>query len=88
MLVKLMCIKSHTSQRGAAELLNLVTLIGRYFQIRDDYMNLTSDEVCVLFSLASHLYCPLQLLTATVTRPIMKTPRLSEAKVCAMLTIE
>lgn len=27
------------------DLTRLVVLLGRYFQIRDDYMNLTSDEV-------------------------------------------
>lgn len=27
------------------DLTHLVTLMGRYYQIRDDYLNLTSDEV-------------------------------------------
>lgn len=29
---------------------NLMTILGRYFQIRDDYMNIVSDEVSKLKS--------------------------------------
>lgn len=33
----------------------LVNLIGIYFQIRDDYMNLQSDQVSFILLLASYL---------------------------------
>ncbi|KFY89752.1 hypothetical protein V500_05515 [Pseudogymnoascus sp. VKM F-4518 (FW-2643)] len=42
MLAKLMIAKS--SLTSTPELATLMTLIGRYFQIRDDYMNLTSSD--------------------------------------------
>jgi geranylgeranyl pyrophosphate synthase len=35
------------------DLTHLAILLGRYFQIRDDYMNLTSGEVCFCF-LSTH----------------------------------
>ncbi|EMR65629.1 putative geranylgeranyl pyrophosphate synthase protein [Eutypa lata UCREL1] len=44
MLVRLMTIKNQTSLPIAPDLNRLVVLLGRYFQIRDDYMNLTSVE--------------------------------------------
>lgn len=34
-----------TKPSSSAKLLNLVTLMGRYYQIRDDYQNLASQEV-------------------------------------------
>ena len=40
-----MTIKNKTSLPIAPDLNRLVVLLGRYFQIRDDYMNLTSVEV-------------------------------------------
>jgi len=42
MLARLMAAKS---QANTPDLSRLVVLLGRYFQIRDDYMNLTSEEV-------------------------------------------
>ncbi|KAI1258586.1 isoprenoid synthase domain-containing protein [Xylariaceae sp. FL1019] len=44
MLVKLMEAKSRTTIIHRPDLCHLVTLLGRFFQIRDDYMNLTSVE--------------------------------------------
>ncbi|KAH8194085.1 hypothetical protein TruAng_011748 [Truncatella angustata] len=44
MLVSLMETKSHATSSSTWDLKLLVTLLGRYFQIRDDYMNLTSKE--------------------------------------------
>jgi geranylgeranyl pyrophosphate synthase len=49
MLVRLMGAKSHSP--SILDLSRLMTLLGRYFQIRDDYMNLTSLEVCVQLNL-------------------------------------
>jgi geranylgeranyl diphosphate synthase type 3 len=49
MLVRLMGVKSHSP--STLDLSRLMTLLGRYFQIRDDYMNLTSLEVCVQLKL-------------------------------------
>lgn len=49
MLVRLMGAKSHSP--STLDLSRLMTLLGRYFQIRDDYMNLTSLEVCVQLKL-------------------------------------
>lgn len=46
MLVKLMAAKSTAISEPNPDLFNLVILLGRFFQIRDDYMNLTSDDVC------------------------------------------
>lgn len=43
MLLKLMACKSKATPRP--ELTSLATLLGRFFQIRDDYMNLNSIEV-------------------------------------------
>ncbi|KAJ2984086.1 hypothetical protein NQ176_g217 [Zarea fungicola] len=44
MLVKLMAAKSTAISEPNPDLFNLVILLGRFFQIRDDYMNLTSDD--------------------------------------------
>ncbi|KAK7756059.1 hypothetical protein SLS62_002002 [Diatrype stigma] len=44
MLVRLMTIKNQSSSPITPDLNRLVVLLGRYFQIRDDYMNLTSLE--------------------------------------------
>ncbi|KAI0124117.1 isoprenoid synthase domain-containing protein [Xylariales sp. AK1849] len=44
MLVRLMSAKSHLTSSSTPDLRPLVALLGRYFQIRDDYMNLTSLE--------------------------------------------
>ncbi|KAI8631483.1 isoprenoid synthase domain-containing protein [Xylariaceae sp. FL1651] len=44
LLVRLMVVKSHPPSHSTPDLSRLVTLLGRYFQIRDDYMNLTSLE--------------------------------------------
>ncbi|KAL4957322.1 isoprenoid synthase domain-containing protein [Aspergillus filifer] len=43
MAVRLMELESK-SEEPCPDLTHLVTLMGRYYQIRDDYMNLTSDE--------------------------------------------
>lgn len=43
MALRLMEIESNTE--SCPDIMQLVTLMGRYYQIRDDYMNLTSDEV-------------------------------------------
>ncbi|KAF3400488.1 Ophiobolin F synthase [Talaromyces pinophilus] len=43
MVAKLMAIKSPMAGR-VPDLSNMTTLFGRYFQIRDDYQNLTSEE--------------------------------------------
>lgn len=45
MLVRLMAAKSEVGPTETPDLTWLVVLLGRYFQIRDDYMNLTSAEV-------------------------------------------
>ncbi|KAH8696424.1 isoprenoid synthase domain-containing protein [Talaromyces proteolyticus] len=42
MVLRLMEVESNAVPCGEA--LHLVTLLGRYYQIRDDYLNLTSDE--------------------------------------------
>ncbi|GLB11827.1 hypothetical protein AtubIFM57258_008699 [Aspergillus tubingensis] len=42
MALRVMEIESKTEP--CPELMHLITLMGRYYQIRDDYMNLTSDE--------------------------------------------
>ncbi|GAA91939.1 geranylgeranyl pyrophosphate synthase [Aspergillus luchuensis IFO 4308] len=42
MALRVMEIESKTE--SCPELMHLITLMGRYYQIRDDYMNLTSDE--------------------------------------------
>ncbi|KAK8061808.1 hypothetical protein PG994_008174 [Apiospora phragmitis] len=44
LLVRLMAAKSEVGPTEAPDLTRLVVLLGRYFQIRDDYMNLTSAE--------------------------------------------
>ncbi|KAK3377643.1 isoprenoid synthase domain-containing protein [Podospora didyma] len=45
MLARLMDAKSHApSKPDLTSLTQLMTLLGRYFQIRDDYMNLTSAD--------------------------------------------
>ncbi|KUL83818.1 hypothetical protein ZTR_06621 [Talaromyces verruculosus] len=44
MLVRLMTAKNQISSPITPDLNRLVVLLGRYFQIRDDYMNLTSTE--------------------------------------------
>ncbi|KAM7195197.1 Geranylgeranyl diphosphate synthase sdnC [Rhypophila sp. PSN 637] len=44
MLVRFMAAKTGTDKAPHPDLTRLVVLLGRYFQIRDDYMNLTSDE--------------------------------------------
>lgn len=43
MALRLMEIESDAE--SCPDLIYFVTLIGRYYQIRDDYMNLTSEEV-------------------------------------------
>ena len=45
MLVRLMAARSPISEHPAIS--NVVTLFGRYFQIRDDYQNLVSADVSV-----------------------------------------
>jgi ophiobolin F synthase len=45
LLTKLMLAES-TQNPEAVDLGQLCLLLGRYFQIRDDYQNLVSDEVC------------------------------------------
>lgn len=45
MLVRFMAAKSTAISEPNSDLFNLVILLGRFFQIRDDYMNLTSDDV-------------------------------------------
>lgn len=45
MLVRLMAAKTQTTPPVTPDLNHLIILLGRYFQIRDDYMNLTSGEV-------------------------------------------
>jgi geranylgeranyl diphosphate synthase type 3 len=45
MALRLMEIESGAAP--CADLMHLITLMGRYYQIRDDYLNLTSDEVCM-----------------------------------------
>ncbi|KAL4966087.1 bifunctional terpene synthase/polyprenyl synthetase family protein [Aspergillus stella-maris] len=37
-------LETETESEPTPELLHLFTLVGRYYQIRDDYMNLASDE--------------------------------------------
>jgi geranylgeranyl diphosphate synthase type 3 len=37
------------------DLSHLITLMGRYYQIRDDYLNLTSQEVRFIYSLNIHM---------------------------------
>lgn len=49
MALRVMEIESKTEP--CPDLMHLITLMGRYYQIRDDYMNLTSDEVCAWNSL-------------------------------------
>ncbi|KAL7940471.1 isoprenoid synthase domain-containing protein [Trichoderma barbatum] len=44
MLVRLMAAKTQTTTSITPDLNHLIILLGRYFQIRDDYMNLTSGE--------------------------------------------
>ncbi|KAL6826308.1 isoprenoid synthase domain-containing protein [Trichoderma camerunense] len=44
MLVRLMAAKTQTTPPVTPDLNHLIILLGRYFQIRDDYMNLTSGE--------------------------------------------
>ncbi|KAK8007933.1 histidine kinase 3 [Apiospora arundinis] len=44
MLVRFMAAKSPKGPTDTPDLQRLVVLLGRYFQIRDDYMNLTSVE--------------------------------------------
>ncbi|PNP47761.1 hypothetical protein THARTR1_10446 [Trichoderma harzianum] len=44
MLVRLMAAKTQTTPPITPDLNHLIILLGRYFQIRDDYMNLTSGE--------------------------------------------
>ncbi|KAE8555445.1 hypothetical protein EYB25_000141 [Talaromyces marneffei] len=44
MVAKLTALRSPVVRR-VPDLLNMTTLFGRYFQIRDDYQNLMSDEV-------------------------------------------
>ncbi len=45
MLVRLMRARTQSTSPVVPDLNHLVVLLGRYFQIRDDYMNLTSLEV-------------------------------------------
>jgi hypothetical protein len=43
-------LEAEAQSQPVPELMHLLTLLGRYYQIRDDYMNLASDEVCLLFN--------------------------------------
>lgn len=43
-----MTAKNQTHSPVTPDLNRLVALLGRYFQIRDDYMNLTSMEVSII----------------------------------------
>lgn len=45
MASKLMVTLSQSPNIGSMDLNHLMTLLGRYFQIRDDYLNLASLEV-------------------------------------------
>lgn len=45
MVSKLMIAQSDSSEIKPTDLDELMNLLGRYFQIRDDYMNLASEEV-------------------------------------------
>ena len=54
MLVRLMTAKNQTSSPITPDLNRLVVLLGRYFQIRDDYMNLTSVEVSANYIMHTH----------------------------------
>jgi geranylgeranyl pyrophosphate synthase len=44
LLVRLM--SGESTQGNRADFSHLCRLIGRYFQIRDDYQNIVSEEVC------------------------------------------
>lgn len=39
-------MEAESPNASSASLVKLLTLTGRYYQIRDDYLNLTSAEVC------------------------------------------
>jgi geranylgeranyl diphosphate synthase, type III len=43
MVLRFMEVESNATP--CQDLLHLITLLGRYYQIRDDYQNLVSDEV-------------------------------------------
>lgn len=45
MAAKLLIAESGSSEMKPPDFDKLMTLLGRYFQIRDDYMNLASAEV-------------------------------------------
>lgn len=47
MVSRLMVTLSESPDSRTIELNNLMTLLGRYFQIRDDYLNLASVEVSI-----------------------------------------
>lgn len=52
LIVELMETESRSSP--TPNLLQLTTLIGRYYQIRDDYNNLASDEVSITIKAPSN----------------------------------
>lgn len=49
MASKLLITQTNLPDIKPTDLDELMTLLGRYFQIRDDYMNLASQEVSVDF---------------------------------------
>jgi geranylgeranyl pyrophosphate synthase len=51
MVSRIMITLSQSPNIRSTEFNNLVILLGRYFQIRDDYLNLASLEVSIQASL-------------------------------------
>lgn len=49
MASKLLVAQTNSPDIKPTDLDELMTLLGRYFQIRDDYMNLASQEVSIDF---------------------------------------
>ncbi|KAL3474597.1 isoprenoid synthase domain-containing protein [Aspergillus californicus] len=85
LMLRLMEAESTTSQAPTISLARLLTLTGRYYQIRDDYLNLTSADYTSkkgfcedldegkfslpLIHLLSHTPCPDRVTSAIYSRP-------------------